>query len=194
MWGFMMALIEAVLRGRKPRDKYPPALRTLVDSGLAQLRALTAGHQAGWGIGDAENWDIDQDDGYLIFTLPNGLFATCPVQIIGSISEDEGTWLWSWANSSINEELTRDARRVRDYGNANRFESLVAAGWSGTDEDGWDMTAIACKLCDAQGGYRGAMGQSHIFMTFGRVTLSSGEPCRRDGSEPPQDQAAQGSY
>jgi hypothetical protein len=37
------------------------------------------------------------------------------------------------------------------------------------------MTALAVKLCDAQGAYRGPSGSSYVFMTFGEVQLSKAD-------------------
>ena len=41
------------------------------------------------------------------------------------------------------------------------------------EAEAWEFTALACKLCDAQGGYRGPAGSTLIFMTFDDVQLSS---------------------
>jgi len=35
------------------------------------------------------------------------------------------------------------------------------------------MAALACKLCEAQGVYRGPAGTAFVFMTFGTVELNS---------------------
>jgi hypothetical protein len=41
-----------------------------------------------------------------------------------------------------------------------------------TEDEAWEFTALACKLGNAQGGYRGPMGPTLVFMTFGKVSLS----------------------
>ncbi len=40
------------------------------------------------------------------------------------------------------------------------------------ESDCWEFTALACKLCDAKGAYRGPSDTARVFMTFGEVTLS----------------------
>src|SRR5215218_4674315 len=78
-------------------------------------------------------WDFDMDAGTVVFSrqesggmlgrlvsrTPNVL-ATCPVQLIGSESQRDDTWLWAWANaqSEIPPDLTRGVERIRDEARA----------------------------------------------------------------------------
>jgi hypothetical protein len=40
------------------------------------------------------------------------------------------------------------------------------------EAEAWEFTALACKLCNAQGAYRGPAGSARVFMTFDDVQLS----------------------
>jgi hypothetical protein len=40
------------------------------------------------------------------------------------------------------------------------------------EDDAWQMTALACKLANAQGAYRGPMGSTLVFLTFGEPKLT----------------------
>ena len=40
------------------------------------------------------------------------------------------------------------------------------------ESDTWELTALACKLCEAGGAYRSRAGNTLVFMTFGEVRLS----------------------
>ena len=149
-----------------------PEFKALLENSMAELRAKTTGHQVGWGLGKSNRWSLDQSLGDLIFTFDSGVIATCPAQIVGSFVSDENTWLWAWANPSIADSLKRDSLRVRDYGQQQKIARLTTEEWSGTEEDAWAMAALACKLCNAQGVYRGPAGVAGVFMTFGEVVLS----------------------
>ncbi len=149
-----------------------PEFKTLVDAGMEELRLKTAAHQQGWGLGKSARWDVDQSQGNLVFTFADGIVAACPVQIIGSFDTTTSEWLWAWANSSIAEALKRDSLKVKDYGQKHRITRLTSAEWFGKEDDAWSMTALACKLCEAEGAYRGPAGTSFVFMTFGKVELS----------------------
>jgi hypothetical protein len=148
-----------------------PEFKILLDTSMEELRLKTMGHQAGWRFGKAARWSLDQSRGDLLFTFDDGIVATCPAQIVGSFDGADGSWLWAWANPSIADSLKRDSLRVRDYGQKLQIDRLTSAEWPCTEADAWPMAALACKLCSAQGVYRGPAGTAFVFMTFGQVEL-----------------------
>jgi hypothetical protein len=148
-----------------------PEFQKLLDASMEELRAKTAAHQGGWRFGKAKRWDLNQSRGDLIFTFDDGVIATCPAQIIGSFDSASGTWLWAWDNPSIADSLKRDSLRVKDYGERHNIVRLTSAEWPGTEADAWSMAALACKLCEAQGVYRGPAGTAFVFISFGKVEL-----------------------
>jgi uncharacterized protein DUF6882 len=150
-----------------------PEFNALLDKSMEELRAKTMGHQAGWGFGKANRWSLDQSRGDLLFTFDDGVVATCPAQIVGSFDGADGSWLWGWANPSIADSLKRDSLRVREYGEQRQIARLTSAEWPCTEAEAWHMAALACKVCEAQGVYRGPAGTAFVFMTFGTVELNS---------------------
>jgi hypothetical protein len=150
-----------------------PAFNTLLDTRMEELRVKIVGHQAGWGFGKANRWSLDQSWGDLLFTFDDGVVATCPAQIVGSFDATDGSWLWAWANPSIADSLKRDSLRVREYGEQRQIARLTTAEWPCTESEAWRMAALARKLCEAQGVYRGPAGTAFVFMTFGTVELNS---------------------
>lgn len=146
----------------------------LFEQAQAELQTKTEAHAASWGLGKDTDWGLEQDEGELILIFDNGVEVRAPAQIIGSYNSNDGSWMWSWANSSILQSLTEDARRVRAYGEEHKIGRLITPKWTGEESEGWAMTALAVKLCDAQCAYRGPVGDSgsYIFMTFGEVKLS----------------------
>jgi hypothetical protein len=108
----------------------------------------------------------------LAFSFADGFRATAPAQIIGTYNSEDHTWLWAWDNPSIDDELKKDALKVRKYGEEHHIERLTMRKWKGTEEDAWAMTALAVKLCGEQGAYRGPAGATYAFIAFGKVTLS----------------------
>lgn len=142
----------------------------LRDVATAHLQVLTQAHIDSWKLGSAERWNFDQESGSLIFTFDE-LIATCPAQIVGSFNTEKGSWLWSWANASILEPLTKDASRVREYGEQHGFAKLTEEKWEGSEEDAWGVAAITNKVCERQGVYRGPAGPTLVFFTFGEVRL-----------------------
>jgi hypothetical protein len=149
-----------------------PEFKTLLDKSIAELRLKTMGHQAGWGFGKADRWSLDMSRGDLLFEFADGVVATCPAQIVGSLDTTDSSWLWAWANPSIPDSLIRDALQVREYGEQRKIARLTSAEWACTEDDAWSMAALACKLSGAQGVYRGPAGSALVFISFGKVQLS----------------------
>jgi uncharacterized protein DUF6882 len=64
------------------------------------------------------SWSFDMDQGTLTFTSEDGTrtLAECSVQLFGTVSDYENTWLWAWANeaSDIPPPLIAGVEKVRE--------------------------------------------------------------------------------
>jgi len=150
----------------------PSDFATLQKISMEELKLKTDAHRQTWGMDKSIQWDLSQDSGELVFALPDGLKAVCAAQIIGTYNTEDHTWLWAWANSSIEDKLKADSLKVRKYGEDHHIDRLTQPKWVGTEDDAWAMVALAVKLSGEQGGYRGPAGATHVFITFGKVALS----------------------
>lgn len=139
---------------------------------VEELKFKTEAHAGVWGLDRIKRWDLNQGSGDLIFSLEDDFEAVAPAQIIGTYNTEDNTWLWAWANSSINDKLKLDALKVRKYGEKHHIDKLTQRKWTGTEEDAWAMAAVAVKLCNKQGAYRGPAGATMVFISFGGITLS----------------------
>jgi len=118
-----------------------------------------------------ERWVYSQETGELVFTFPD-MIVRAPAQIIGSFDSQEGSWMWGLANASIGDSLTRDSVQVREYGEQHRIRRLTTPTWPGKELDGWHMAALANRLCETNGVYRGPAGTTLVFFTFGEIRLT----------------------
>ena len=166
-------LIFSINAFGQAENKMPSDFLTLKKVSAEELQLKTRGHDDMWGISKIERWDLLQDKGDLVFSLADGFKAVAPAQIIGTYNSKDGSWLWAWANPSINDSLKKDAQKVREYGEKHQIKPLTERKWIGSEEEAWAMAAVAVKLCGAQGAYRGPAGETlFVFMTFGEVSLS----------------------
>jgi len=101
-----------------------------------------------------ERWDYDQESGSLVFSNQGVPAVRAAIQFIGSFSNVTNTWLWAWANFSVNEDLRQAVIKVRDLGDERHFPRLAVPKWKATEEDGWHMAAIAAEAMGALGVYR----------------------------------------
>jgi hypothetical protein len=159
-----MKLFERLFR-RRDSD-----FDALVTQGEEELRVRTAAHDGAWRLAEAD-WHIDQDAGTIEFTRQDGIVARALVQIIGTFNVDDRAWLWAWDNSTILPALRKHAGIVREYGTKRGLERLTTRKFESSEEEAWRLTAVACKLADAQGAYCGPADRTRVFVTFGEVTL-----------------------
>lgn len=168
--------------GRGKRESSEPAdFHQLIQRAVADLQAKTVAHDGAWRLSEAA-WSVNQDDGTIVFTTSKGIQATAPVQIIGTYNTEDGTWLWGWDHPSVMPELAEHAKRLSAYGRQHNIARLTTRKFACSEEECWELTALACLLCQAQGGYRGPAGTAMVFMTFGNVELSqaAGTPQPKD--------------
>nr|WP_199044461.1 DUF6882 domain-containing protein [Dyella sp. ASV24] len=128
-----------------------------------------------WGL-DTAVWDVDLEVGTITFThAEKQLVVTAPVQVVGTLNTEDGSWLWGWDHPSVPTPLGEHAQRVRDFGEQYELAALTTRKIAASMEDAWGFTALACHLGGGQGGYSGPSGTIRVFMTYGTVTLSKAD-------------------
>lgn len=145
-------------------------VETVLARSMEHLRLKTQSHADAWGLDRIERWDADLEDGVLSFSGP-GLLVVAPLQVVGTYSTDDGSWLWGWDHPSVPEFLARDAERVRAFGEHHGLSRYANRKIQCTEEDAWQFTALACHLAEASGAYRGNSDSTLVFMTFGQPTI-----------------------
>jgi hypothetical protein len=147
-------------------------LGTLLLQGEDMLGQLARAHMS-WGLGSADRWGLDQRTGIITWTFPDKT-ATAPAQIIGSYNPSTASWLWAWANKSILPEMSRDSRKIRDWGEAHGQLALTEPRIDKVDEENAvTLAALAVRIIHATGFYRGSGSASIPIITFGAVTLTT---------------------
>ena len=135
------------------------------------LAALTQAHQNLWKIDSAESWDADQKTGILTWTLPDGVTTRAPFQIIGTYNSVDSTFLWAWDHTSVADPLRKDAYAVLEFARKHDVAYLQDRKVKCSEEDAWEFAALATLVCDQQGAYRGPVGTTFVYMTFGKVRV-----------------------
>lgn len=141
-----------------------PSWDELLKESRAYLETTQADLQDQFGLAAHERWDIDQDTGQLVFSNGGIPAVVATIQFVGSYSTTARTWLWGWANPSVRAALVEDLIGVRDYGERNDFAPLTESKWSATEQDGWDMAAVASYVLKAKGVYRPPSGSVIAFV------------------------------
>ncbi len=145
---------------------------TLLSRSMDELRLKTDAHDRLWQLSQA-NWGLDQQEGTITFTSPNGMVTTCAVQIVGTYTPNDSTWLWAWDHPSVDPPLRKHAETLKEYGQTNQLERYTKRKLEADEMACWEFAALACHLNDAQGAYRCPAGSAMVFVTFGDPQISS---------------------
>ena len=89
--------------------------------------------------------------------------------VVGSVSEQAGTFLWGWANDAVPDAATARLAEVRSFGVENDLHRLSTPEWVGGVPDGLEMLAVAGRLLDAEAVWIERDGDRTIFFTLHNV-------------------------
>lgn len=160
----------AMAQRRYPKRLTDAEIDAVFDRAVAEMKTKTAAFKAAWDGGD--HWDVDLDAGLITFSGQPGAIIRAPVQVIGTRLAADSTWLWAWDHPSIPPARAAHARLVRAFGMTNGLEMLTTRKVVATEDQAWELTALAAHLAGAEGAYRGPSGKAAVFMTFGPTTIA----------------------
>ena len=62
---------------------------------------------------------------------------------------------------------------VREFGEKNGFPRLTVPKWQADEADGWEMSAIAAHVLDAEGVYRVPTEKGFLFMAMTGIRFAA---------------------
>jgi hypothetical protein len=137
---------------------------SLIETAQTYLRECQAELEEEFRLGHWPRFDWYQETQQLVFSENGIAKVAAGIQFVGSISNQSNTWLWAWANDSVDPQLSTSMITVRDYGEQHGFDQLTTKRWHAHEVDGWEMTSIAAFLLKARGAYRTPKGPGFTFM------------------------------
>jgi hypothetical protein len=126
-----------------------------------------------FGLSRYQRWEWDLDKGQITFSNDGVPMVIANFQVVGSLSEATDTWLWSWANPHIKDDLVEDMFKVKAFGERHGLKDLIEEKWSAAEKDGWIMTAISLKLLESAGAYRCPVEYGYWFILFKEIWHTS---------------------
>lgn len=113
-------------------------------------------------IGD-HAWNVDMTTGLLSFGD-----IEMPIQLLGTYSHQEGTWLWAWANeaSGIPENLLKQANELKKLGEDYNVEFLTKEKYKIEATDVHALGIIASGKFGSSAYYAGDFGDGIALMTL----------------------------
>ncbi len=139
---------------------------TLVTQAHEYLSSQQEQNERDFSLSKYPRYDWDQDTGEIIFSENGEPKVVAKVQFVGDVSTISGTWLWAWANPTVNENLKQGVLKVKLYGEENDIRKLTESKWKADEVDGWEMTSITALLLNAKGAYKSPDEHGAMFMIF----------------------------
>jgi hypothetical protein len=97
-----------------------------------------------WGLGTAERWDTNLDEGLIWFTRKDGVVITAPLQVIGTYNTEDSTWLWAWDHPSISDTLAQAAKLARAFGEKHRLRPFTTRKIECSEYDAGSLQPWPC--------------------------------------------------
>ena len=116
---------------------------------------------------DAAPWLVDQNAGIIQFERKDGALVTAPVQIIGAWNPRTNLFRWGWDHPMVVQRLRNDAERTRWFGDKHGLDELTEKALTMSEQEAWQVTALAMKVNASHGVYRAPTEGPVIFMTLG---------------------------
>jgi hypothetical protein len=138
--------------------------RQLVGQATEYLRDRITYAREKFGIGEFERYDYDLHSGRFWWSDAGVPKVEAHIVIVGSISTKSNTWLWSWANSHLDDVRTPEIEQVREYGIQHGVLQLTEPKWPAEEIDGWEMTSISARLLESTAAYRSPASSGALFL------------------------------
>jgi hypothetical protein len=97
-------------------------------------------------IDDYARWEYGFETATLKFSNEGVLYVIADIQAVGTIAHESKSWLWAWSNDSIPEHVKESMEAVREFGEKNNILKLTEDYWEATEDDGWEMSAVANRI------------------------------------------------
>lgn len=109
------------------------------------------------------DWAADTESGMIFFSGSN---LESPFEIVGSLANATGQWLWGWANASLPGDLVEISGKLHDIGQAEGMDFFTQERFKPGKEDLHAMGIAACGLGGAQGYYIAEYGEGTLLVAL----------------------------
>lgn len=109
------------------------------------------------------HWDLDRATLVLQAPLHQVVATVC---LVGTSSEQEGSFVWSWANAAIPAQHGQALEVVHDFGRANQLALLTTASIQGGRPEATECLCIAAHLQRAVGTFIDQQGDVTLYFTI----------------------------
>ncbi len=157
----------------------PDAFYRFIDSCVAELEAKQAALLARYNMGRQARWWFDPASSTLaLYNDPKiKIDLQAQVVVLGSFAAEESTWLWGFANKTLQPAQQAASAQVKTLAERFGVEDFTQSEAFEIDPGmAWELAAMACHSLNLLGVYRtsGSLSQHQWFL--GLVSLEENLP------------------
>jgi hypothetical protein len=120
-----------------------------------------------YGVGLEETFAFDQDEAKLELLFADGRKLVASAQLIGSFDPRDHSFMWAWANPSVDARLVKAAEAARSEGERLVAAALTTPTQSACFDDLVPLIAFVARRYGAEGLYRCIVNNStSLFMAI----------------------------
>jgi hypothetical protein len=113
-----------------------------------------------YSIGTWPRWDYEMDDATLTFSENGNAKVIANMLVVGTVHGKE--WQWSWGNANIPDRHRASLKDVFGFGTQKGWSSLTTLFLDSDDYLGWELSAVAGHILQAQALYRCPSGPENF--------------------------------
>ncbi|MBB6579794.1 hypothetical protein HNP33_003910 [Comamonas odontotermitis] len=117
-------------------------------------------------------WDLDSATLVLQGPLHEVIATVC---LVGTTSDSEGSFVWSWANEAIPRQHGEALEVVHDFGREHHLALLTTARIPGGRPEATECLCIAARLQRAAGTFIDKQGEVTLYFTILHLQVAMGE-------------------
>lgn len=113
-------------------------------------------------IGD-NGWQLNMNTASIVFGD-----LSFPIQVIGSLSFNNNSWMWGWANtqSGIPENLLLQSNKLKEFGEEHSIKELLEPHFNVDESFEHKIGMAACGLFNSKSYYCANYGQGTLVVTI----------------------------
>jgi hypothetical protein len=120
------------------------------------------------GVGAFKGYYYDQKRGVIWFHNDGQIGVEAEMVVVGTDAKRSRTWLWSWANPSVDTRCSQPCLSVKQYGQKHGFKKLVTPKWSCDEHAGRELMTITGMILNAVGAYRCPSENGNLYLVLMR--------------------------
>lgn len=153
-------------KGKKKKEMTDREFEAFVDGCYEELKAKQEALMEKYRLGEYDEFWFDQPSGTLQFKRGEGVELAFNVVPVGSWSGNSNSWMWAWANESVDEALKAASMKIQGLADHTGYAVFTNGSFPAEELMAHELTAMAVHHLSALGMYIAPAGNLKTFLAL----------------------------